>query len=351
MSKLLKFLALLLLALLIFWWFGRNLNWLEVRHSLGQAHWELLLVAVMIVFFTYLIRAYRWRALLAPFTHADLKDLFVATIAGFSAVFLIGRAAEAVRPAILPLRDRRVRPAASFVTIMVERICDLVAIVLLFAVNLAWFISPIDHEVDFAHIRQVGMVLLMATLAGLATLILFERHASALIHWVDQRVIEPRFIPKRLGRFFIEALQQLAAGLRVLANPKELMVTCFWTALLWSAIVIANLIIIRAFGVQFGFRETVFMLGWALVGSTVPTPGGAAGAFHAATAASLVFLGVKHEQAAAISIFVHLVDFAPALVLGFYYLLSGDISFGHVRRLTSTKIVDVPPAAEAIETT
>ncbi|MEJ7700274.1 MAG: hypothetical protein WKF71_11600 [Pyrinomonadaceae bacterium] len=33
-------------------------------------------------------------------------------------------------------------------------------------------------------------------------------------------------------------------------------------------------------------------MGWAAIGSVVPTPGGAAGAFHAATAGGLIFLGV-----------------------------------------------------------
>ena len=351
MRKHIKFLALTGLALIISWWFARALNWVEVRQSLGRANWGLLLAAVFVVCLTYLIRACRWRTLLSPFADAALKDLFVATIAGFSVVFLIGRAGEVVRPAVLPMRDSRIRPTASFVTIMVERICDVVAVVLLFAVNLAWFSSAAGNEIDLARVRQVGLALLVATLAGLATLVLFERHSHALISWTSKKLSRLRFVPERLSRFFISALEQLAAALRVLSNPVELMATLFWTALLWSAIVAANLLIIRSFGVQFGIRETVFMLGWALVGSAVPTPGGAAGAFHAATTAGLVFLGVKHEHAAAISIFVHLVDFAPALLLGLYYLINGDISLAHLRRLTSTKAVEAPLTGGALEST
>ena len=74
---------------------------------------------------------------------------------------------------------------------------------------------------------------------------------------------------------------------------------------------------LRAFGLNFGLTETIFVLGWSLVGSLVPTPGGAAGAFHAATAAGLIFLGVERETAAAISIVMHVVDFGPAVVFGF----------------------------------
>jgi len=69
----------------------------------------------------------------------------------------------------------------------------------------------------------------------------------------------------------------------------------------------------------------------------VPTPGGAAGAFHAATAAGLLFLGIKKDTAAALSIVMHLVDFAPALLFGIFYVIRGDLSFSRLRTLISPK--------------
>src|SRR5262245_20002711 len=145
--KWLKTVALTFLAILILWWFGRKLNWTEVRSSLAQADLRYLFMATIVVSLTYLLRSYRWQALLKPLASARIRDLFIANVAGFSAFFFAGRAGEVVRPALLPMRDRRIRPAASFVTIFVERICDFVAVVLLFAVNLSWFAAPKDHEI------------------------------------------------------------------------------------------------------------------------------------------------------------------------------------------------------------
>jgi len=129
----------------------------------------------------------------------------------------------------------------------------------------------------------------------------------------------------------VSMLDHLAKSLKVLAYAREFVVASFWTALLWFTIIVSNLLILRAFGVEFGFRETIFMLGFALVGSLVPTPGGAAGAFHAAAAAGLIFLGVKRELAAAISILLHLVDFGPALAFALYYLVRGDVTLLRLR--------------------
>lgn len=110
--------------------------------------------------------------------------------------------------------------------------------------------------------------------------------------------------------------------------------------MVWVGIVSANLLVLRAFGLPFGFSETIFVLGWSMVGSLVPTPGGAAGAFHAATTAALIFLGVKSETAAAVSIVMHLIDFGPAGVFAFYYLIRGDINIKQLRTLTSPELVE-----------
>jgi uncharacterized membrane protein YbhN (UPF0104 family) len=138
----------------------------------------------------------------------------------------------------------------------------------------------------------------------------------------------------------VSILEQLASALRVLVDARELAVTVGWSALVWLGITLANLLVLRAFGLPFGITETIFVLGWSLVGSLVPTPGGAAGAFHAATAAGLIFLGVPRDTAAAISIVLHVVDFGPALIFGIYYIIRGDINLSRLRALTSSESVE-----------
>ena len=337
LNRHLKTLLLFVLAILLFWWFGRGLNWAEVRNSLSHADLKYLAVAILTVSLTYLLRAYRWQALLKPLTSASLRDLFIANVVGFSAFFLVGRAGEVVRPALLPMRDRNIRPAASFATILVERICDFAAVVLLFAVNLAWFRAPAGQEADFSYVREIGLILLGGTLAGLTILFFFARKSDQLIRLLDRSVSNWRAPLQRPGRILISMLDQLGKALQVLAYPREFVVVSLWTALLWFIIVLSNILIIRAFGVEFGFRETIFMLGFALVGSLIPTPGGSAGAFHAAAAAGLIFLGVKRELAAAISILVHLVDFGPALAFALYYLIRGDVTLSRLRTFRPTE--------------
>jgi uncharacterized protein (TIRG00374 family) len=336
----LEFAGLCLLAIGLLWWFGRKLDWVEVRDALTRANWRLLIVATLVISFAYLLRAYRWGALLAPLGRARLRDLFVATTVGFGAVFLIGRAGEVVRPVVLPMRDPRVRPSAAIVTIMIERIYDMVAVVMLFAVNLLWFKPSSGLAGELTRVRISGMLLLIAALAGVASLAWFRKTSVATVAWLRKKFNSWAFIPALLSRLVIRMVEQLSRALRVLVDLRELAITVGWTALVWLSITFANLLVFRAFGLRFGLTETIFVLGWSLVGSLVPTPGGAAGAFHAATAAGLILLGAARETAAAVSIVLHLVDFGPAVLFGVYYLIRGDINLSQLRTLTASQPSD-----------
>jgi glycosyltransferase 2 family protein len=328
------------LAVGILWWFGRKLDWEEVRLAASQSNKSLLALAVLIICVAYLFRAYRWGALLAPLGPTSLGHLFAATTVGFGAVFLLGRMGEIVRPVVLPMRDRRVRVSSSFVTILVERIYDMMAVVVLFAANLLWFTPPTNLRPEFSRVRIAGLVLLILSITAVAGLTWYRKRSRRTIGWIEKRLDRVGLIPLRLKRSIINLLEQLAKSLRVLVDARELAVTIAWTAAVWAGITFANWLVLRAFGLRLGITDAIFILGWSLVGSLVPTPGGAAGAFHFATAAGLVFLGVTRETAAAVSIVMHVVDFGPAVIFAFFYVIRGEISVTRLRSMMSPEAVE-----------
>jgi uncharacterized membrane protein YbhN (UPF0104 family) len=121
-------------------------------------------------------------------------------------------------------------------------------------------------------------------------------------------------------------------ALSVLTNAREFLVVTLWTIVQWLSVILTNWLVLRAFGLPFGFKETVLVMCFGLAGSFVPTPGGAAGAFHAAISGGLVLLGVALEKAAAISIAAHLVGFIPALLFGSYFLLRRSVNLTQLQR-------------------
>ena len=173
MRKNFKFIILVLFAIFIFWFFGRNLNWAEVSQSLQKAKAIYLIAAVLIICFGYLLRAKRWQVLLEPITETSLKELFATTTVGFTAVFLVGRAGEIVRPMWLPMRDKRVRPSAALVTLGLERIFDLAALITFFSVNLLFIKTPAGRESEFEYVKFVGMLMLIGVGVGIFGLYIY----------------------------------------------------------------------------------------------------------------------------------------------------------------------------------
>jgi uncharacterized protein (TIRG00374 family) len=338
--KIIELAALFVLAGLIIWLFGRKLDWHQVKTAVQKSDWRLILIAIVVILLAYLWRVVRWQALLKPLTPTSLREVWIATCVGFAAVLTIGRAGEVVRPIALPMRDRRVRPAAAFVTILIERLYDTMTVVLMFSVNLLWFKPATSSGVEFGWVRIIGFGFLAILVVGIAFLVWFRRRSDALIGWLDNRIKARSSLVLRIKKAMLSTLEQLATALSVLSDVRLLGITIFWSFVLWGSVIVGNLLVCRAFGISFGVSEIIFVLGWSMVGSAVPTPGGAAGAFHAATAAALILLGVGRDQAAAVAIILHLVDFGPAAVCGLFYFLRGDVSLARLRGLISVETVE-----------
>jgi uncharacterized protein (TIRG00374 family) len=338
LRKYLKFIVLTLIAVLILWFFGRNLDWQQVGHSLSQADPIYITLAVLIICLGYLLRAIRWKVLLEPITETSLRELFATTTVGFAAIFLIGRAGEIVRPMWLPMRDHRVRPSAALVTLGLERIFDLAALVVFFAVNLLWLTPPVGHEADFRYVEILGWLMLAAMAFGIVLLLVYQRRSDRFIAWFT-RLTNRTWIPKALQKVMISILNQLSAALNILRDWKETFWLIFWTLALWLAIAVPTWLVLIAFNLPVTFSDSLFIMGLAALSSVVPTPGGAAGAFHTATAASILLIRneIKAEDAAAAAIVLHLVYFAPAIFFGLYYYFHGDISIERFRSLISSE--------------
>jgi len=343
LRKSLKFILLFLFAVFILWFFGRNLDWQQVSQSLRRANPFYLLTATLIICFGYLLRALRWRTLLAPITETSVKELFATTTVGYAAVFFVGRIGEIVRPMWLPMRDKRVRPSAALITLGVERIFDLASLICFFSFNLIWFTPPAGRENEFVLVKLIGNLMLVGVAVGFVILYFYQRFAAHFIGWFE-RISDRKFIPKKIQRIFLSLLKQLAKSLQVLKDWREVAAVVSWTILLWSSIAVPTWLVLLAFDLPLSFSDSLFVMGFAAIGSIVPTPGGAAGAFHLATARGLMFLNVNENDAAATSIVMHLVYFAPAVIFGLYYFLHGDMSIARFKSL-----LDSEHAVEEIE--
>ena len=327
MAKYLKAVSILALGLGLAFWFASRLDWQTVGAHLRNAQiWPLVLAAVL-VNATLFARALRWQALLAPIAPIGLRNLFAATAVGFGAIFVIGRTGEIVRPAVLSLRER-LRPTATFATILIERVFDTAAVVAAFAFNLLFLQLPGNRQSEFSAIRSLGLLLAVGVVIGIAVLVLLRLKAALFLDWLER--LSSR-LPKRLVQPLLNFVRHLSEGLSILLDFPALLRTVFYTMCVWGLASIAAWLTLYAFGLNYPASYIIFILGFGLVGSVVPTPGGSAGAFHAAEAKAFEFLGLEPNLAASVAIIHHLVAFGPPFLLALYFLVRDEIGFGQIR--------------------
>ncbi|MBL8192155.1 MAG: flippase-like domain-containing protein [Acidobacteria bacterium] len=333
-----RFKAIFILAIgigLVYWFFSR-LDWTSVGMHLRNARLGPLVLAAVLINLTIIVRSLRWQALLAPIAKVSLSNLIAATAVGFGGLFVIGRAAEIIRPTVLSLREK-LQPSATFATILIERIYDTATVVTLFSICLLLFELPPNQAAAWQKVggtKTFGSVLLAGVICGIFVLVLLRLKAEPILSWFERHSTR---LPKKLVQPILNFVKHLADGLSILLDLKELLVTVFYTLIVWGLITSATWLTLYAFRLSFSVKQIIFILGFGLVGSVVPTPGGSAGAFHAAAAKALEFLGTEPNLAASVAIVYHLIAFGPPFVMGLFYLIRHDISFHQLREMIASE--------------
>jgi uncharacterized protein (TIRG00374 family) len=342
----LKIAAGALVGLALIYWFVRDLDARAVLETIRRANWAMLAAATLLIVSTYAIRAVRWRALLAP-VHpgAHFGSLFATTALGFAAVFLLGRTGEIVRPVALSSKEH-VRPSASLATILVERIFDMVTVVSLFAIDLLVFTPTSVDAGTVSRIRWSGAILAGIAVGSIFGLVMLHRHRVAVVDFLNRRLTP---FGRRFRKGVTSLVGNFAESLSILHDARELVVVAGWSVVLWSVCAAVNYLVLNAFDLHLSIGAAVFVLGFGLVGSLVPTPGGAAGAYHMATAGGLMMLstGASDDYLKTIAIVLHLIVFGTALPLGIYFVLRGGYSLSRLRAALSEDLNSIPDFAPA----
>ena len=316
------------LAALLLWLFFRNLDFAELARTLSAAHPGWLALALAITFFNFPFRSWRWTRLLHHVQRVSQREAFSATCIGFAAsVLLPARAGEIVRPAVLSRRTG-LPFAPALASIAVERLIDLVAVVLLFVVYAIGGWEPADLSAE-AHGR-LELLRRSAFLLGATTLVVFAGLGllAARPHLADGFLgpLERR-LPARIATRVVALLRSFLGGLASIRTGSDVAVMSSSTLVMWLLNVLQVYAVARAFEVVLPFPVFFFVLTWAVIGLAVPTPGGVGG-YHAAVAYSLTgFYGVAPAPAAATALVTHAIAFVPVTIAGVAFLAASGLTF------------------------
>jgi uncharacterized protein (TIRG00374 family) len=314
----------------------RGLDWAALGEAFRRAHWGYLAVVALLTVVMYTARAWRWRYLLQPLADVPLSRAFSATTVGFMAGLVIPRAQEVLRP-YLVARRHKLRTAAAFASIIVERLLDLITVLILFGLHLFVFSDRAARAGQplMAAVEKGGALAAVGALGVLVVLFAFHWRAEALLALAERLLAR---LPARLAGPFLGLLRSFGEGLAIFkASPGHLLAIVGQSLLVWLLIAASLQAANLAFDVRLPFHATFLMLGFLTVGVAVPTPG-MVGGFHAAYVVALVeAFGVSRETATAAAVAAHALTNLPVLVMGLACLPAEGLTLGRVASLTEEK--------------
>src|SRR5215471_16607741 len=182
MRSRLRAVLVLVLTIGLLAFFFKDVKLGDVWAATRGADARLLVVSVFVTMMTYALRALRWQYLLAPIGRTHFATAFQTTIIGFAASFLLpARPGEVLRPYLLAKREG-LPATACFATIILERLLDLVTVLLLFGAFVV-LVDPAALSVDpalYAKVKTGGLMAAAGAIAGLAVLFVLAGHPDRL---------------------------------------------------------------------------------------------------------------------------------------------------------------------------
>jgi uncharacterized protein (TIRG00374 family) len=323
-------LAVVLLAV-----FFRNADLARVWDEMKAARTDLLAVALALTVATHLVRAERWQYLLSPLGPTRFSVAWRTTVIGFAASFVVpARAGEVLRPYLLARREG-LPVTAAFATIIVERMLDLVAVLML----LGLFLVALENGEAAAAPRLYqtvwygGAIAAPVGVAILVAMFVMAGHPERL-HALVLRI--ERVLPVRLARAVAAFARTFAEGLAVVRHPSRLVWAMLWSLVLWLAIAAQVWMVVRAFDIAFPFFGSFLVTAMLVVGVSVPTPGGVGGTHEVLRLALTAFYGADNNAAVGAAILQHAVNFVPVLLLGVQFIAQDGLNLSRLREMTQS---------------
>jgi glycosyltransferase 2 family protein len=295
----------------------------------------LLGLSVVGIYLCYAIRSLRWQVLQRNLGPSRFWQIYAMTLAGFAAIFLLGRPGEPVRVLLLS-RKEKLPVADLFGIYLVERILDTASTLVVAALGLLLIESR--HGVDETSAKFVpafqaaGVFLGAVVLAAVAFLVFFRVRGTAML----ERRLEPWLAAHNWKTRVARIILGFARGVQTVRTWGDLALATFYSGTHWFLVLLVYLWVAHAFGgrlAQLSLGDAMLVMAFTLVGSVVQFPGIGGGSQLASILVLTSVFGVEPELATAAAIVLWLITFAACAPVGAPILIHQGLSLGQLKEM------------------
>jgi len=310
----------------------------KLWHAIRGANYTYLFLSVVAIYLCYAIRAWRWQRFQAHVGPARFWNIYAMNLAGFSALFILGRVAEPLRPLLISRKDK-VPLADTFGIYALERILDAASTAVLAAIGLLVFESSSHSSADGTGqvfekaARTAGTAFSLFAFVAIAALVYLRLHGTSVL----ERRMQGWLAAHGWRSGFARIVLGFSRGVQTVRSWADLVMAVFLSALHWWLVVVIYFLVAQAFGGKLGtltFADAMLVLVFTMVGSAVQLPGVGGGAQALSIIAFTRLYGVEQEAAVAAALVLWLVSFASCTLAGVPILFREGWSLGDLRRMT-----------------
>src|SRR5262245_26592111 len=277
--------------------------------------------SVGVTMLTYVARAARWQVLLHPLKSVSMGPLISTNVLGFSAIYLLGRPGELVRPIWLTRREQ-IPLTSSFATIIVERVLDTLMLIVLFGLALILVELPAAAEHTVKLMKDTAWLMVAGAVAAMVFLFFFRSNVDRFLRYV------------RIAKL-ASLLKNFAEGLSFLDRTRTFALVLVHSVVVWAVIVLQFWFMLLGMNFHFSISAATLIMVGAAIGSVAQIPG-IGGGFQAGYVFCMsTFFGVPTEQAIASSLIAWISQYVPTVLAGGLYMITHGLSLKDLRTATA----------------
>ena len=296
--------------------------------ALRSADYRYVFLAVCATFFSYFLRALRWRYLLISEKSIPLSSLYPATIIGYMANNLLpARLGEFVRAYTLAQREQLGTPAV-FASLVIDRLFDGFTVLLLLLITLFTLRLPSGMEDAALALRGGGAIMFLLYCGVILFLYLLKRQTVRTLAAVGH-VLKP--FPKRISDNLIPLLGSFIGGIRLSPRGRHLATVVATSAGIWLMCLLSVDMTLRSFNIHLPVAASMFILIMLVFAVMVPASPGFIGTYHYACYKGLSVFGIPETTSVSVALIMHGTGFFPVIIAGFYYLWKNKISLNELQ--------------------
>jgi glycosyltransferase 2 family protein len=286
----------------------RGMDFARTVQELRQSSPSPIVGAVLFLFLSYWIRAWRWRYLLAPIKSIRVRPLFRSTLIGFMGNYLLPFRAGEIMRAVSIGQTQGISKSAALGSIVLERVFDGVVISLTPFVVLAAVELP-------PWVTRVNFGLLALYITGLVGLVIATQRGWTEA-WIQRAIV---LLPMRFARRLGPVATEFLHGMKGITHSRGLLPIALLSIACWVIHAMYFFLMFKALDIELSYSAALVLQMVIGLGVILPAAPGYLGTFEYFTVLGLALFGIGHEAAFAYALLAHICQFIPVSAVGLFF--------------------------------